>query len=231
MFTRFPWFVAYVAFALCADLARGLVHNRVTPYFYIYWSTEAGYGLLGICVMSEVFRTVLGNLARWRWPRLVFPIMVLLSAGLTAGQVSLLPAGLHRHHLMGAILLGEIAVRFLEVLMLSSLVTLVALVGLEWRQYPFGIAAGFGLYASTALVGATQFLKTVHVSIMGFGMNFSWPWILIIAYSCGVLIWIVFFIAKERPSPPGTINATLAFEELKLYRLLLRRSNRGKWLR
>jgi hypothetical protein len=230
MFTRFPWFVIYVAFAVGADVARAaLVHNHAAPYFYVYWATEAVYGLLGICVMYEVFKAALGNVAKWKWPRLVFPVMIAVSGALTAGEVSVLPAGLDKHHhILDAILLGEIAVRFLEVLMFSSLVALVALVGLEWRQYPFGIAAGFGLYATTALMGAIHFFRTVHVTIMGLEMNFSWSRILILSYSCSVFIWIVFFSAKEKPSPPGTINVRLAFEELQLYRRFLRRSIRRK---
>jgi hypothetical protein len=231
MFARFPWFVTYVAFAVAADLARAaLVHNHVASYFFVYWATEAVYGILGIGVMYEVFKAALGTIARWKWPRLVFPVMITISGALTAGEVSLLPAGLDKHHhIIDAILLGEIAVRFLEVLMFSSLVALVALVGLEWRQYPFGIAAGFGLYATTALMGAIRFFKTVQVTIMGIDMKLSWSRILIVSYSCSVLVWIVFFSAKEKPSPPGTINVRLAFEELRLYRRFLQGSTRGRW--
>ena len=217
-FRSFPWFTAYVFFAVCAGIARFFVRNRPPDYFYTYWITEGGYALLGICVMYEAFKRVFGNLGRSGWPRLVFPIMVVLSAVLTYGRVSAFPMGLHMHnHLINAIILGEIAVRFLECLIFATLVTLVPIVGLQWRQYPFGVAMGFGIYSTTAL------LTTIRFSILGLEYHFFWGWALIVSYTCAVLIWLWFFSAKEKPSPPGTINPTLAFEELKAYRSILRR--------
>lgn len=218
-FRSFPWFTSYVLYAVVADLARFVVRNHAAAYYYTYWITEGNYALLGIYVMYEVFQRVFGNLGRSGWLRLVFPIMVIISGVLSYGCRSAFPMGLH-NHLVVVIVLSEIAVRFLESLIFAVLVTLVPLIGLQWRQYPFGIAMGFGVYSTTAL------LTTIRLSILGTRYQFVWTWAVLGSYSAAVLIWLWFFSAKEKPAPPGTINPTLSFEELKLYRRLLRRINK-----
>jgi hypothetical protein len=59
-----PWFFTYVAFAVAADLGRFVALSHPHPYRTTYWITEAGYDLLGILVMYEVLRAVLGGLTR-----------------------------------------------------------------------------------------------------------------------------------------------------------------------
>lgn len=215
----FPWFFVYVAFAVGADAARFVSHNTAAAYFWTYWITEAGYAALGIGVMYEVSRRTLGNLGRWWWLRALFPLMIIVSVVLTIGRGTSLPVGLD-NRLMIVIIFSEIAVRFLEVLMFVTLVTLVPLLGLQWRQYGFGIATGFGLYSTIALLTTTRF------SILGTEYIFSWGWALIVSYSCAVLIWLWFFSATEKPAPPSSRPPALSFDELNLYRRILRRINR-----
>lgn len=122
----FPWFFTYSAFAVCAGIGRFVTSNHRARYFWMYWMTEAGYDVLGTCVMFEVSRRVFGNLGRSWWPRLLFPLLIVMSAVLTLGRGPSLPSGLSSS-MMKAILLGEIFVRFLEVIMFATLVTLVPL--------------------------------------------------------------------------------------------------------
>src|SRR5579859_4423335 len=121
-YSSFPWFTAYVIFATLAGIARFLVRNKAAPYFYTYWYTEGGYAILGIAVMYEVFRRVFGNLGRFGWPRLLFPLMVLISAILSIGHG--VPTTLH-NHFIALLIQGEIAVRLLQVMIFAVLVTLV----------------------------------------------------------------------------------------------------------
>ena len=78
-----PCFLAYVVFAVAADVARFLVHNQPHTYYATYWTTEAGYCVLGILVMYEVLRGVLAL-------RLILPA-VLASAIATAVSWLMLP--------------------------------------------------------------------------------------------------------------------------------------------
>jgi len=213
-----PWFFSYVAFALCADLARFIFHNQRPAYFWIYWTTEAVYAVLGVGVMYEVARRVFGNLGRSWWPRLLFPAMIGVSAILTIGRGSAVPSGLS-YRTLALIILGEIFIRFLEVIMFATLVTLVPVLGLQWRQYAFGVATGFGVYSIVALLTTTRF------SVLGLNYYFSWAWASIISYSCSVFIWLFFFSAAEKTVPPHG-PSLLSFEEFNVYRKLLRRINR-----
>jgi hypothetical protein len=213
-----PWFFSYAAFALCADLARFISHNERKAYFWTYWTTEAVYAVLGVSVMYEVARRVFGNLGRSWWPRLLFPGMIVVSAILTVGRGAAVPPGLS-NRAMALIILGEIFKNFLEVIMFATLVTLVPVLGLQWRQYAFGVATGFGVYSIVALLTTTRF------SVLGLSYYFSWELALIISYSCSVLIWLFFFSAPEKTVPPHG-PSVLSFEELNVYRKLLRRINR-----
>jgi hypothetical protein len=57
-----PWFFTYVAFGVGADIVRFAFDNRPGAYYRTYWTTEAGYCILGIAAMYEVFFR-----ASWRW--------------------------------------------------------------------------------------------------------------------------------------------------------------------
>jgi len=75
-----PWFFAYVAFGVGADVARFVVDSHPHAYYVTYWITEAGYCLLGILVMYELLRLVLRSLARRWWARLILPVALLAVA-------------------------------------------------------------------------------------------------------------------------------------------------------
>jgi hypothetical protein len=120
---------------------------------------------------------------------------------------------------MAVIVSTSFAVRFLECLLFATLVTLMPVLGLRWRQYAFGIATGFGVYATIALMATARF------SILGMKFVFPWGWALLISYTCAVLIWLWFFSVAEKPPPPGG-TSVLAFQELKPYRKILRRINK-----
>jgi hypothetical protein len=185
-FTTVPFFFAYVVFALGADLARFLARNDAHAYFATYWLTEAVYAALGILVMYEVLRAVFANLPHPWWAHVIFPIILLTSVGLslarTQGATARFGSGLGFY-----IVAGEEAVRIAQVFVFAGAATVVAILGLRWRQYFFGIAAGFGLYATVMLVATTRLADS--------GRKFVSLWSLtsIATYSIAVSIWIWFF--------------------------------------
>jgi hypothetical protein len=187
-----PWFFAYVAFGVGADVARFLADGHPYAYRVTYWATEAGYCVLGILAMYEVFRAVLR--ARTWWTYLIFPAVVL-----TAAALSLARAHSVRPHVSGFLLYivtGEIIVRFVQVLIFVGVGALASFFGLRWRQYPLGIAAGFGLYSTVAL------LATIKFSDFGTRFRFLFNLSSVVAYSVAVLIWIWFFRVPQKEDPP-----------------------------
>jgi hypothetical protein len=215
-YRTFPFFFAYVSFAVAADITRLLVHSRPRPYYSTYWVTEAGYALFGTLAMYEVLRAVLGNLTRVRWARLVFPLVLLAGIGLTLARSSAVPPQFARR-LAFYVLIGEIVVRFVQVFIFAGLVTLVPLLGIRWRQHPFGIATGFGVYATVSL------LTTIKFSDFGTRFTFLWNATSLVTYCVAVLIWIWFFSSPQKAETPNPDMSVPSPGVLKQYLKVLRR--------
>ncbi|MHB8216865.1 MAG: hypothetical protein ACYDDS_12380 [Candidatus Sulfotelmatobacter sp.] len=215
VYTVLPYFFAYAAFAVGADVARFIAHSHRHPYYLTYWITEAGYDLLGILVMYEVLRTALGSLTRaWR-AHLIFPAVLVAGIGMSIARASVVPSRLSGIEFYIAV--GEIAVRFVQVFVFAGLATLVPLLGLRWRQYPFGVATGFGLYATVML------LTTIKFSDFGTTFKMLWGWTSVVAYSVAVLIWIWFFSAPQKTPTPASELPPPSPGDLKQYKDALRR--------
>jgi len=188
-----PWFFAYVTFGVGADVARFICDGHARAYYVTYWITEAGYCVLGILVMYELLRLVLRNLARRWWARLILPVALVVGVGLSLAHAHAAPtqfSGLRYY-----IFVGEIAVRLVQALIFIGLVSVVLMMRLRWRQYPLGIAVGFGGYSFVALLMRLKFYD--------FGTRFRFLFSLtsLVAYSLAVLIWIWFFRAPQEPDP------------------------------
>jgi hypothetical protein len=215
-YIKLPYFFAYVAFAVCADVARILAHGHASAYYATYWITEGGYDLLGVLVMNEVLRSVLGNLIRPWKARTIFLLILAGGVFLSLARARAAPVQF-THRIAYYILVGEIAVRFVQVFIFAGLVSLVPLIGLRWRQHPFGIATGFGLYATVALLVSTK------LSDFGTRFMFLWNVTSLVAYSLAVLIWIWFFSAPQKKEISSTELSGPSPADLKQYKNALRR--------
>ena len=215
----FPWFFSYSAFGVLADLARIVVRNHFHLYFDVYWISEAGYDVLGIAVLYEVFWSVFRNLGRIWWFRLIFPFTVVFTVVLVIIHSHTQPPRFSDPVRIW-IVTGELAVRLLQVSIFVLLVGLVSFLGLRWRQHAFGISAGFGIYATVAL------LATTKVSEFGTRFMFQWGVLLIVAYSIAVVIWIWFFSMPTRIKQIRNEEPPLSLQELEHYKKVVRRVRR-----
>jgi hypothetical protein len=218
-FRTFPWFFAYTAFAVTAGISRFLVRNHHSIYSGVYWTTEAVYPLLGIAVMYEVFRNVFRNFSRLWWFPPIFPLAVTLSLGLTISRSLSVPSGL-QNGVAAWIVAAELGVRLLQVAMFALLVALVLLFGLRWRQQAFGICAGYGLFATVALLTTTKFYE------FGTKFKFLWGLVSIIAYSIAVLIWLWYFVVPVKTEPPRAEQPPVSAQEMGRYKEIVRRVRR-----
>jgi hypothetical protein len=193
-------------------VARVLLDRKA--YSATYWITEAGYDILGILVMYELVHTVLKNLARTWWGRLIFPIVLLSGIALSFSRSLEAPpqfSGRAAFYIMT----GEIAVRCVQALVFTGLVAIVVVLRLRWRQYAFGIATGFGGYSFVALLMATKY------SDFGTRFTFLWSVASVVAYSIAVLIWIWFFSAPQEPETPNPDLPGSSPEALKRHQATL----------
>jgi hypothetical protein len=202
-----PWFFAYVAFGVAADVARFAAHNHPRSYFFIYWLTDAGYAVLGALAIYEILRKVRRTLARtWR-THLIFPAVVAIGVGLSLAHAHYTPpqiSGLPYY-----VVVGEIAVRFAQVLLFIGLAGFFWLSGLRWSPCVLGISAGYGLYSAVAL------LITIKLSDIGRKYTFSWSVISLVAYSLAVLIWICAFSMPQEHEPSQAKPVAVTRDELR----------------
>jgi hypothetical protein len=209
-YRSFPCFFSYTMFAVAADLARFIVRNHPTPYFWLYWFTEAGYALLGVLVCYEVLLVVARSLARAGWFRVLSGILICLTAlAVTLRTIASPPRFDSR--LFSIIVTSELAVRLLQGLLFITIVLLVFGLGLRWRQHAFGIAAGFGLYATVSLI-----MTTIYSNVGG-AMESVWVWIGLITYTVTTIIWLWYFRSPEKPETPKG-RPGLGVEELRFYK-------------
>ncbi len=202
-----PWFFAYVAFGVCADGARFAAHTRPDAYYVTYWITEAGYCLLGILAMYEVFHVIIRYIgSRW-WTHFIFPGVVIAGTCLSVARAHAVPP--HVGGLLYYIVIGEIAVRFVEVF--AVLLTVIPLFGFRRHRYALGVAAGFGFYSAVELLNMMKFAD------LGAGFRNLSDLISITAYSLAVLIWIWFFRVPLEDEPLPALEAVHAPDAPRKY--------------
>jgi hypothetical protein len=202
-----PWFFSYVAFGVAASVARLVVDSQPHAYYATYWITEAGYCLLGILAMYEVFRVIVRYVgSRW-WIHLIFPGVVIAGTWLSLARAHAVPPRVNG--LLYYIVIGEIAVRFVQVL--AVLLTVVPLFGFRRHLYALGVAAGFGFYS------AVELLNTIKFADLGTAFKYWWGVTSVGAYSIGVLIWIWFFRVPQEDVPLSALEQTDASDVPRQY--------------
>jgi hypothetical protein len=212
----FPWFFAYTLFSIVAAIARFAFKNYETPYFYLYWGTDAVQSVLGGIVMYEVCRGVFRNLGRNWWARIVFPVLLLIAVALTLARTGAQLPGAEGT-LMTWVVKAELGLRFLQVLLFLLLFALVTFVGVRWRQHHFGISAGYGIYAAVNLFTTTKYYES------GTKFTFLWGWISVITYTVAVLIWLWYFSTPIKVEIASSEQPPLSLQDLERYKDIARR--------
>jgi hypothetical protein len=189
----FPVFVVYllwVAFSSYFNLA----FLRVEPIiqFYSYWTTQAVSIGLSFVVLYEVFRNVLteGTLPISKSNFVLMNGLLLMAAAAMALKLQ----GGDGDRTMYTVLVFSRTVRIVQVGLMLILIVLSLSFGFYWSSQAFGIALGFGLYASIELVN-----HTVRALLGPIGHQI-WAWASVLSYQCAALIWIA-YAAKGRKLP------------------------------
>ena len=196
-YKRFPFFFAYTVFAVVAELCKFAVAQYAQhpmEYFYFYWGAEAIYAVLGFLAIHEVFRRVFENFKSLPWFKFLLPVV-----GLGMLAISMLLSIVHRAvetaPLLEAIYSLQIAVRCLQIGVFFLIFLLARAFELDYRQYAFGIAAGFGITAVGILLGTL--VRT------GLGLKFLmfFKYVPSVAYCIAVTVWLASFVRAEPDDP------------------------------
>jgi hypothetical protein len=180
---QFPVFFSYVLmqiaiFAVTYPLWRS---GNYEWFFWAYWTGAAANAVLGFKVIHEIFLDVfrqyhslkdLGTIV-FRWTGTV---MLMVSA------VVAFSSSAPYHPIVHAVTTLQRSVRFVQFGLIVFLLLFSRYLGVSRRQFSFGIALGFGVFASVELVvlalNAGGFLHTDSVAMI----NMS-------SFNVSILVW------------------------------------------
>jgi hypothetical protein len=212
---EFPVFFGYAGYhilrsAVLFGIQLQTLRHRMAynDYFYTYWIVEAVSIGLGFCVINEIYRRVFDSYDAIRqFGSVLFAggaILLLLAAVFVA---SFAAPGADTPGMVRAVLLLEISVRVVQCGLLVFLFALSFFFGLPWQNRMFGIALGFGVYASIDL--AAKALRS-HIGVNAASAQSQ---VQSIAYSCGVLIWTFYLFAPEPAPEPADLMFQVNLQE------------------
>jgi len=217
---RFHWFFIYTAFSVIAALARTLVKGNVWHYFYVYWTAEAFYAVLGFLSIQEAFYWVFRPFYRWWWWfKFVLPGVGLVALLLAIIKGLLFPP-IQTPPVLAFIFVTELAVRCLQGGIFALFIALVRFHALPARTYAFGIALGFAVASFGILL--TVLLRSEYGTKFARLLELTPS----MTYIVAVAVWLMFFIKPEPPDPFSkeldSIRPERIIEVFKQYRKIFK---------
>lgn len=188
----FPYFLIYVIAAEVIGLIR-LAASRIFPDVYskIYWISDTVLAAAAFLAAYELlFRRLFPAFYRVRFYRSLFPAAAILITvfmilgAIYRGHFSILATTIHTYE-------------FLRGATLFFFVLLMLVMGRHWGKQEFGIAFGFGLDTSAALILLSTWS---HASKRASFTEWS-----VVAYDIACLIWIYSF--WPAPKDQGAIES------------------------
>ncbi len=200
---KFPIFFAYIIFQLANFAVLFPIHQRgnYDLYFYSYWIGVVISLAIGFKVIHEIFLDVfrpyhtlrdLGTVL-FKWAALVmFFVALVVAAASPAGQSPIVQA----------VVTVQRCVRVIQCGLILFLLVFSKYLGVSWRQQSFGIALGFGGFASVELAGNALY--------SGGQINNSTAAFLYTAtYACAILVWLGYALVKAA-SREAAVNLVMS---------------------
>jgi hypothetical protein len=196
----FPRFFSYIIFQTLKSACLFVVYRYFPEsYFDAYWTGNALSVMLAVVVMDEILRSLFSEyggiqllgttIFRWSCGLLfLFAIIGALSSSEAGGD-----------RIVEAVLAFDRSVRLMQVGMFLLLMLLCRLLKNFSRLHVFGIALGFGIFASVELI-----LVSV-VMWHGTGQAAMISLLKGMAYNAVTLLWISYL--KQRPQLVPTVEA------------------------
>jgi hypothetical protein len=187
----FPVFFAYLIWQILLFVLLFPIHlwGTYAEYFYSFWISDAISLALGFKVIHEIFLDVfrpyhtlkdLGSVL-FKWAALV---MLLVACVVAAAS----PAA-EQGPLVQAVFTVQRCVRVMQCGLILFLLVFSGYLGVSWRQHSFGIALGFGGFASVEL--AMVALNAAGRATPA-GVNLTDA----IAYNCAILVWMAYALLR-----------------------------------
>lgn len=205
----FPVFFSYLISQIAIFLINYPVYRsgNNTVFFYTYWTGSALSVFLGFKVIHEVFLDVcrpyhtlkdLGTML-FRWAGLV---MLLVAVVVAVSNPSTPEAPL-----VQAILTTQRCVRIIQCGLILFLLVFSKYLGVSWRQHSFGMALGFGGYA-------TAELAIVAMRVSQLISQSTCDLVNMVAYNCALAVWLGYAVVKNpNREAPANLLRTQRWEQ------------------
>jgi hypothetical protein len=193
----YRFFFSYTIFAIAAAVTKFLVTEpgkNTWLSFWVAWGCEGIYAILGFLAIYEVFGHVFENFHHLRWFKYLLPV----TAAIMLGIAVLIPLAHHAvdtEPLLEGIFALQVAVRCLQLGVFFLIFLLARIFDLDYRQYAFGIAAGFGIAVAGILLG------TLVRTGLGLRSVIYFRYVPSVAYCMAVTVWLVSFFRVEPEDP------------------------------
>lgn len=195
VYKRYPFFFAYTAFAVTAEITKFLLYNpRSWTYFWLSWGIEALYVMLGFLAVFEVFNHVFEAFNQLAWFKFLLPVTGAIMLAI-AILIPIVHPAVDTEPLLQGLFFLQIAVRCLQLGIFFLIFSLARFFDLDYRQYAFGSAAGFGIAAAGILLGTL--VRT------GGGLKFLifFQYAQTVSYFVAVMVWLASFVRPEPDDP------------------------------
>lgn len=191
---QFPWFFRYLLFVIAKSpfLFAVFKVDRGASYFYAYYACEAVSIALAFGVLYEVYRNILiaGSLAISRSTFFSVCVGLMMLAVLNTLFMEVVDDNLHWR----SVFILNTVVRLMQVSLLGVLLVLTGFFGFYWQSQTFGIALGYGVYATAELV--TSAVRMYVGDSVQLQVNLA----KVLSYQIAVVIWISYiYKAKTQP--------------------------------
>jgi hypothetical protein len=198
---KFPVFFAYILFQIVSFAALFPINQsgNYDLWFYSYWISAIISLAIGFKVIHEIFLDVfrpyhtlrdLGTML-FKWATLVmFLVALVVAAASPAGQSPIVQA----------VVTVQRCVRVIQCGLILFLLVFSGYLGVSWRQQSFGIALGFGGFASIELAAnALNSGGQINNLTVGF-FDTS-------AYCAAILVWLGYAVLKaaSREAPTNLL--------------------------
>ena len=184
----FPYFFNYTVLQVLSEpILFTIQRHSYTVYYWSYWVSVALSALVSFAVLQEIFKDAFRpyealrdmSVILFRWSALV----VVLVAGMWAVTSA---HSIQPDAVTSFVLLGQSGIRLMQCGLVFFLILFSEYLGISRRHVLFGIALGFGLFASISMLVAVAMAHGtfVHATLMREINN--------AAYDLAALIWLAY---------------------------------------
>jgi len=209
--TVFPRFFYYIVFQLLKTLVLFVTYRFFDEsYFDIYWAGNAISVLLAVTVMDEVLhhlfrryggiQTLGSTIFRWSCG-LLLVLAIVTAISSQEGSAD---------RVVAAVLAFERSVRLVQVGLFFLLMVLCRFLKNCWRQQVFGIALGFGVFASIELILVSTVIWHGNVPEETVSLVKS------LAYNGVTLLWIGYLMQQRDYEPVPVLGTGPQLDGLRL---------------